>query len=91
MYETKAIHWLRFFKWSRLYEVRTEHRWANQLSSLLFFSFLSYTMVAPTQVSAPQIYIREVVQEDIQMKQDIHKVVNAAYRSGKSHPRRSLV
>jgi hypothetical protein len=41
-------------------------------------------MVAPTQVSAPQIYIREVVQEDIQMKQDIHMVVNAAYRSGKS-------
>jgi hypothetical protein len=68
-----------------LYEVRTEHRWANQLFlSLLFFSFLSYTMVAATQVSAPQIYIREVVQEDIQMKQAIHKVVNAAYRSGKS-------
>lgn len=41
-------------------------------------------MVAATQVSAPQIYIREVVQEDIQMKQVIHKVVNAAYRSGKS-------
>lgn len=41
-------------------------------------------MVAATQVSAPQIYIREVVQEDIQMKQAIHKVVNAAYRSGKS-------
>lgn len=36
-------------------------------------------MVAPT----PQVYVREVVPDDIQLKHAIHKVVNAAYRSGK--------
>jgi len=35
------------------------------------------TMVAPT----PQVYVREVVPDDIQLKHAIHKVVNAAYRS----------
>lgn len=39
-------------------------------------------MVATTK---PQVYIRESVPDDIKIKDAIHKVVNAAYRSGKNN------
>jgi hypothetical protein len=47
-------------------------------------------MVAATQPSGPQVFIREVNQQDIQLAGAIAKVVNDAYRSGKAYRSRPV-